>query len=129
MNAAHERRQARASSHRLLTAPNALSVFRIAVAPLQLVLAHQQYQRAFLALLVLSLLSDALDGFLARRSGTTSTLGARLDSWGDMTMFLTLPICVWWLWPAIIRREAAYVITAIACYLVPVTLGFLRLGG
>lgn len=41
---------------------------------------------AFYVIYVICGLSDILDGFIARKTGTTSELGARLDSMADMLM-------------------------------------------
>jgi CDP-diacylglycerol--glycerol-3-phosphate 3-phosphatidyltransferase len=63
--------------------PNALSVTRIACAPLLLLCAVLGFERAFTWLLVPALLSDAADGWIARGLGVQTRLGARLDSLGD----------------------------------------------
>jgi CDP-diacylglycerol--glycerol-3-phosphate 3-phosphatidyltransferase len=75
---------------------------------------------------MLVLFSDAIDGFIARKLQQTSELGARLDSYGDFATYLSLPICAWWLWPEIIRAELPFILTALASYLCPVCIGFLR---
>ena len=63
--------------------PNTLSALRIAAAPALLLMAWSGAPELFLITLWLALLSDAADGYAARRLGQTSELGARLDSWGD----------------------------------------------
>ena len=63
--------------------PNVLSGMRIVCAPLMLLCAILGYERVFTWLLVPALLSDALDGWLARGLGVQTKLGARLDSLGD----------------------------------------------
>lgn len=109
-----------------LTIPNLLSASRIAVAPAELWAAWTGREHLFLALFVYVLLSDAIDGRIARRSGTASPLGATLDSWGDFAMFLSLPPCVWWLWPDIVRAEALFITLAVLSYIVPTIIGYLR---
>ena len=78
----------------------------------------------FLGLFALGLLTDALDGALARRLGQESEFGARLDQWGDFALWACLPLAAWWLWPEIVRREAPYVLLALVCMLVLVALLF-----
>ena len=56
--------------------PNLLSGFRLVAAPFMLYLSWMGLRKIFLALLVLSLLSDAIDGFIARRLNTNSDIGA-----------------------------------------------------
>lgn len=106
--------------------PNLLSCLRLVAAPSLLALAWLGSQDFFIILLVASLLSDAADGFLARKLGAVSELGARLDSWGDLAMYMATPLGAWWLWPEIIRRESVYVIMAISSYLIPLLAGYLK---
>jgi len=68
--------------------PNALSVFRIIAAPILLALVVLDEQNPFKWLLLASLISDILDGLIARLLKQESQLGARLDSIGDMSTFL-----------------------------------------
>ena len=106
--------------------PNLLSGFRLIAAPLMLYLSWMGCRITFLALLVLALLSDAIDGFIARRLNINSDIGAKLDSWGDLATYLTVPICIWWLWPEIVKQEALFVIIVLGAYIVPLIAGFAR---
>lgn len=109
-----------------LHAPNLLSAFRIACVPVLLALAAQGARTAFLVLFAFGLLSDALDGPLARRLGQETAFGARLDQWGDFALWAALPLAAWWLWPETIRREAWYVVLAVSCMLLPTAIAFLK---
>jgi len=104
--------------------PNLISGLRLGTAPALLWLAWYGYSRTVLAALVVSFASDVLDGYLARRLGQTSTLGARLDSVGDFAIYVTIPLVGWWLWPSIMRREAPYFIAVIASTTLPPALGY-----
>jgi CDP-diacylglycerol--glycerol-3-phosphate 3-phosphatidyltransferase len=108
--------------------PNILSGFRIVAAPLLLCFAWLGYQNLFIGLFLISLLSDAIDGYIARRLNITSEIGTKLDSWGDMATYLTVPLCAWWLWPEILKREAIYVFIVIGAYLIPVIAGLIKFG-
>ncbi len=110
----------------LLNAPNLLSAFRIVCVPILLVLAWHGARGIFLALFSLGLLSDVLDGVLARRLGQESDFGARLDQWADFTLWVSFPLGAWWLWPEVVRREAPYVILAIVCLLLPTAIAYAK---
>ncbi len=80
-------------SHAILTLPNVISFARLCVVPLAIWLVlHQSFAAAF-ACFVAAGISDAIDGWLARRHGGT-VLGAALDPLADKAlmigMFVTL---------------------------------------
>jgi len=91
-----------------------------------LFLAWEGYRKAFIALLLASLISDAVDGYIARKFSVSSKIGTKLDSLGDMAIYLTVPICAWWLWPEILKREALFVLIAIAAYVAPLIAGLIK---
>jgi hypothetical protein len=55
-----------------------------------------------------------------------SQFGAQLDSWADVSLFVTITISAWWLWPEIVRREAVYIGVIMVCYLLPAIVGYLK---
>ena len=80
----------------------------------------------FLAVYTLAGLTDALDGWLARKTGTASEFGARLDSMADLLFYgvllvrlfpvmrQALPVTIWYAVAVIlIVRLAAYAVAAI----------------
>lgn len=117
-----------AEARSVLTIPNALSLSRIIIAPVLLALAWHGDRQNFLILLAVSCLTDAVDGYIARHWSHPSVIGTRLDSWGDFANYMTVPPCVWWLWPEIIREEIWYVGISLASYVIPTLIGALRFG-
>jgi CDP-diacylglycerol--glycerol-3-phosphate 3-phosphatidyltransferase len=105
---------------------NLITAGRIALAPVLLLLAWQGRDRLFLACLVVSLVSDIVDGQIARRFNLASDLGARLDSWADLLTYTAVPIALWWLHPEVVRDEKITFCTAIASYALPVAIGFAK---
>ena len=97
-------------------------------APALLLIAWQEATAVFLTLFGLGLVSDVLDGVLARRFALESDLGARLDQYADFALWLAFPLGVWWLWPELIAREAPYVLLAIACLLLPTAVAYAKYG-
>ena len=106
--------------------PNLISALRLALAPVMLALAWNGYPRTFLAVMMASFASDVLDGYLARKLGQTSELGAKLDSIGDFIVYTTIPVAGWWLWPDMMRREALFVITVIVSCTLPPAIALLK---
>ncbi len=116
----------RVTSH--LTLPNLLSGCRIASVPFLLVIAWLGDRSLYVGLLIAALLTDLIDGPLARRLNQRTELGARLDLWGDAGVFLTLPFAFGWLWPGILRSEMPCVVLALASYALSAGLAFWKFG-
>jgi CDP-diacylglycerol--glycerol-3-phosphate 3-phosphatidyltransferase len=108
--------------------PNALSLLRLGLVPALVALAWAGAEGPFLVCLVAGFASDVADGFLARRTGSASELGARLDSWGDLALFGSLPLCAWLLWPEVMTAEARFLVVAVTAFVAPMLLGFARFG-
>ena len=100
--------------------PNLISSIRILlVAPTAVALAHHRLETT-IALFGAAALSDAADGFLAKRYGWQSELGAVLDPAADKlllaTVFITLAymkLVPWWLMAAAVARDAIIVAGAL----------------
>lgn len=71
-----------------LTIPNILSLYRLASAPVVLVLIALGYYNAFVIIFIINQLSDILDGFIARRFNQQTEIGARLDSYADIGSYV-----------------------------------------
>ncbi len=100
--------------------PNLISILRILlVVPIVMAMLQQRYELA-LGIFVLAGLSDGLDGFLARRYGWTSQLGAILDPIGDKLMMVSSYLVLgwlgdlpWWLVVLVITRDVVIVTGAV----------------
>jgi cardiolipin synthase (CMP-forming) len=99
-------------STRIFTVPNALSAARLALVPVFLTLVIQGNDLVALGVLVISSLTDFLDGFIARRFGSVTRLGQLLDPAADrLFIFATLiglairDIVPWWFVWIIVARE------------------------
>lgn len=108
------------------TIPNLLSIMRLALTPFLILAAWNGHRPLFLTLFAAALVSDAADGYLARRLGQTSALGAKLDSWGDCALYCVTPPALWWLWPEIISRERLFVIAAVIAFMLPIAIGLVK---
>jgi cardiolipin synthase (CMP-forming) len=101
--------------------PNIISVIRILlVVPIALALAHHQLTLSLL-LFAIAAVSDAVDGFLAKRFGWQSELGGILDPIADKlllaTAFVTLgflKLVPLWLVVAVVARDVIIISGAAA---------------
>lgn len=108
------------------TLPNLLSGLRLGSAPLLLLLAVAGQHQAFLWLLALAFLTDAVDGILARSMGQTSRLGAQLDSWADVATYAVTAIALLLLWPTLVRDEWPAIAGVVLSFTLPALAGLLR---
>jgi cardiolipin synthase (CMP-forming) len=112
----------------MFTIPNLISIVRLLLVPVLFLLAREHQPTAFLSVLTCSLLSDSIDGFIARRLKQVTEFGAQLDSWADLANYTSLPVCAWWLWPQIMTSEAPFITTVIVSYMGPVVAGVIKFG-
>src|ERR1700691_6211840 len=107
-------------SRSLRQIPNVITSIRILlVLPIAMALARHQLAMT-ITLFGVAALSDAADGFLAKRFGWQSELGAVLDPAADKlllaTVFITLAylkLVPWWLMAAAVARDAIIVAGAL----------------
>lgn len=105
-----------------LTVPNAMSVFRILMIPVFVVYAVQDNIPGALVALGLSGLSDALDGFIARKFNQITELGKMLDPFADKLTQGAVAICIAIRYPSICPLLVLFVAKELtmlcgACYL------------
>jgi cardiolipin synthase len=110
----------------LRSIPLALTIFRICSAPVLLWLAAIGRERVFLWLAIAAMLSDVLDGALARRLGASSETGRLLDSWADLLIATVSFAGATLLWPDTMREEAVYFALVLAALVIPNAWGLIR---
>ena len=88
-------------SNRVLTVPNAMSGLRILIVPFFAVLYLKGYVAAAVALLLLSGLTDMLDGLIARKFNQITELGKMLDPFADKLTQGVVALCIALRFPAI----------------------------
>ena len=102
--------------HSLSYLPNLLSSLRISLAPAILGAAYSNSKVGFIALLLIAMVTDMVDGILARRWDSETPMGRRLDHWGDaLTMFLA-SIGIYFLWPEKIENEWTWCLAMLIGY-------------
>lgn len=105
--------------------PIALIVFRLLLAPIILVLAYfvgESAKTVIVVLMYLGLISDILDGIIARKQNISSEKLRRMDSQTDMIFWLSIGFATWMLYPKLIADNSLviWIILGmeIACYLI-----------
>ena len=101
--------------------PNILTILRLVlVVPICLLILSENYQPV-LWLALIAGLSDALDGWLARKLGSVSRYGAIADPLIDKTLLISVYSCLmivdvlpWWVLIIMVTRDAVIVSGALA---------------
>lgn len=107
-----------------MTIPNLITIGRLFLVPLVIVMiAGANWQAAFI-LFVVAGISDAVDGFLAKRCGMASELGAWLDPVADKALIVSIYITLAvvgavpvWLVVLVVARDLMIVAAVILSWL------------
>ncbi|MFC6355869.1 CDP-alcohol phosphatidyltransferase family protein [Luethyella okanaganae] len=108
------------ASSRIWTIPNLLSLLRLALVPVFLMLIVQGEDAWALAVLIVSSLTDFLDGYLARALRQESRLGQLLDPAADrLYIFAALiglawrELVPWWIVAVIVARDVMLLVLGV----------------
>jgi len=82
--------------------PNVLSASRVLLVVATYTAAYRQDKPLFAVLVLAAVLTDILDGPLARHFGTASKLGANIDSASDLSFYLSLPVWTYMFQPDVV---------------------------
>jgi cardiolipin synthase (CMP-forming) len=104
---------------RIWTVPNQITLLRLGFLPFFLILISYEEYRWALLVLVFVALTDAIDGFLARRLRQKSALGAYLDPIADKLLlsssFIVLAMAKkipWWVTILVLSRDILLLVVA-----------------
>lgn len=105
--------------------PILLILFRLLLAPIILALAYfigESAKTIIVVLMYLGLISDILDGIIARKQNISSAKLRRMDSQTDMIFWLSIGFATWILYPKLISDNSIVIWTIlgmeIACYVI-----------
>ena len=115
-------------SGRIILIVNILTLYRIVTAPLLFALAVTGSIALFRWLLAVSFLTDALDGFLARRFNASTKLGAKLDSIGDLLTYFVAIIGLIITHPGFFREEFLLICIVLSLNLFQIVFSLTRYG-
>ncbi|GAB3102318.1 CDP-alcohol phosphatidyltransferase family protein [Aestuariicella hydrocarbonica] len=112
----------------LFKPPNLVSMVRLFMAPVLLYLALRQQPGLYLGAVCFTVFTDLADGFLARTLHQITPLGSLLDSWGDFTVYFTMAVCSWILWPATVVEHLSAWVVIVLSFTLPPLIGLIKFG-
>ena len=105
---------------------NSITLYRLAAAPVLLILVFLKETDIFKWLLAFSFFTDAIDGYLARRYKVVSVMGAKLDSWGDDLTVIAGMIGLFIIKPEFIKKEYIGLLFVFIPFLIETILALIR---
>jgi CDP-diacylglycerol--glycerol-3-phosphate 3-phosphatidyltransferase len=104
------------------------SFYRIAAAPLLLLIIYLDMRLLFTWLLLFSFITDAIDGFLARKLKITSARGSQLDSIGDQITLVVGVIGLFYFENDFIRKQLFLLLVVFIPYMIQMLLAYIKYG-
>ena len=104
------------------------SFYRIAAAPLLIVLLILNERNLFTWFLLISYCTDAIDGFIARKLQITSARGSQLDSFGDQVTFILGLAGILIFEFDFIKSNYVLIIISFSPYLIQMLIAFIKYG-
>jgi phosphatidylglycerophosphate synthase len=106
--------------------PNKITAIRFLAIPVMWGMAYF-HQLKFIGIgLVIGLISDLLDGAVARKLGQTSQFGSKFDSLSDQLIQISALIWVLWLMPEMIKENWILSILGISIYFFSLMVGLIK---
>jgi len=104
------------------------SFYRILAAPILVALIWFDQQLIFTWLLLVSYLTDAIDGYLARKLNITSPRGSQLDSFGDQVTLVIGLIGLFYYETNFIKTNLVLILIAFVPYIIQMIIAYLKYG-
>lgn len=104
------------------------SFYRMVAAPFLLVMIWLEERWVFTWFLLFSFMSDAIDGFLARKLKISSERGSQLDSLGDQITLVIGVIGLWVFEKTFIQENLALIVLAFIPYFAQLLIAFKKYG-
>lgn len=91
--------------HRAIAAfPVACILYRLSSGPVLLWLAWREYSAPFVGVFVAAVISDIVDGMVARRIGQVTARLREADSRADLLLYLCIVGAIWQVYPEVLRQ-------------------------
>lgn len=104
------------------------SFYRVAATPVLLTLIYLDERFIFACLLLVSYLTDAIDGILARKLKITSPRGSQLDSFGDQLTLFSGLIGLYYFERHFIETNLVLILIAFIPYFIQMGIAYLKYG-
>lgn len=104
------------------------SFYRILAAPFLGLLIWCDARFIFTSFLLVSYLTDSIDGYLARKLKITSARGSQLDSLGDQVTFIVGLIGLYYFETDFIHKNLILIIIVFAPYLIQMLIAYMKYG-
>lgn len=108
--------------------PNALSLIRWVGSPSLIYFGWMQLPQTFVIGYLLLAITDWLDGKIAVRYRLQTTLGARLDSFADATLYISVLLGGFALWREPLLEHKMWLMMAVGSYGLATVLGWVKFG-
>ncbi|MDC8003763.1 CDP-alcohol phosphatidyltransferase family protein [Aureisphaera galaxeae] len=104
------------------------SFYRILAAPFLIALIFLDYKTVFTWLLLISFLTDAIDGFLARKFKITSARGSQLDSLGDQITLIVAIVGLFRFESTFLLKHLLLLLIVFIPYILQMIIAFFKYG-
>lgn len=104
------------------------SFYRIFAAPFLVLLIWFDERLIFTWLLLISYLTDAIDGYLARKLNITSARGSQLDSFGDQVTLIIGLIGLFYFETYFIKTNIALILIVFIPYFIQMIIAYIKYG-
>lgn len=107
---------------------NAITLYRLLAAPVLLTLLFNHELAIFKWLLAVSFLTDAVDGYLARKFKVTSVFGSILDSVSDDLTTAVAIIGIALINPGFLKKEIVWIVIQVVFFITQIGFALFRYG-
>ncbi len=115
-----------ATKEKILNVPNALSLYRMVALPFIVYTIVTGNKQLYITLLSINLITDILDGLIARTFKLETELGARLDSFADMGTYAMAFTGMIVLEKAFVSEHSVEFLLIIGLYVLPQLVSLIR---
>lgn len=109
-----------------MTFPDMITGLRLVIAPVLVYLAYRGNAGVFVGVLIFSMLTDAFDGYFARRMHSSTPTGSVLDSRADLATYTAILVGGYLLWPELILRQRFYFGIVLGGYMISAVAGLMK---